>query len=174
MARQRARNAVRRLLREQGVGDSPPIDVHRIARNLGIEVVERPELVVKGEAASGFLLRTRGRTICVLNGDDHPNRKRFTVAHEIGHYLLHPFRETYIDWNFRNNKSSKGTDRQEIEANGFAAELLMPEELIRAAVPSHLSVIEDDEQLRELARRFRVSPQAMTHHLTNLGLLGEE
>jgi len=173
MARQRARNAVRRLLREQGLGDSPPINVHRIARNLGIEVVERPGLVVKGEEASGFLLRMRGRTICVLNGDDHANRKRFTVAHEIGHYLLHPFQETYIDWNFRNNKSSEGTDRREIEANGFAAELLMPEELIRAEIPSPLNIIEDDDQIRDLARRFRVSPQAMTLRLTNLDLLVE-
>lgn len=173
MARRRARHAVRRLLRDQGVGDSPPVDVYRIARNLGIEVVERPKLVVQGEEASGFLLRTRGRTICVLNEDDHPNRKRFTVAHEIGHYLLHPFQETYIDWNFRNNKSSEGTDHREIEANGFAAELLMPEELIRAEVPSPLNVIEDDERIRGLARRFRVSPQAMTHRLTNLDLFGE-
>lgn len=166
---------MRRLLREHGIGDSPPINVHRIAKNLGIEVVERPALVVQGKKASGLLLRTRGRTICVLNADDHPNRKRFTVAHEIGHYLLHPFRETYIDWTFypRNDKSSEGTDRQEIEANGFAAELLMPEELIRVEVPSPLNVIEDDDKIRNLGRRFRVSPQAMTHRLTNLELLGE-
>lgn len=173
MARRRAKSAVRRLLLEQGVEDSPPIDVHRIAKNLGIEVVERPNLVVKGEEASGLLLRTRGRTICVVNADDHPNRRRFTVAHEIGHYLFHPFRETYIDWNFRNNKSSEGTDRHEIEANAFAAELLMPEVVIRAEVLSPLNVFEDDEEIRNLARRFRVSPQAMTLRLTNLELLGE-
>lgn len=172
MTRARAKNAVIRLLREQASGEQPPIDVDEVARLLGIEVVSRPSLEVGGREASGILLRTGGRTICVLNANDHYNRRRFTLAHEIGHYVLHPPRESYIDRTYaRNERSSEGVDRHEIEANAFAAELLMPEQLIKAHAPQRLNVIEHDDEIRELARLFKVSPQAMTLRLANLGLL---
>ncbi len=153
-----------------------PVDVNLVASALGIDVVERPGLTFAGgEEVSGLLLRRQGRTICVINGDHSQNRKRFSVAHEIGHYFLHPFEESYIDYDFRvqarDEKSSQGTHRQEIEANAFAAELLMPEDVLRSEIKLPLNVNEDEVEVRRLAKRFRVSQQAMTHRLTNLGLL---
>lgn len=164
---------VDRLLREQGIDDSPPIDVERLANSLGIHVVERADLSIQGTEVSGLLLRANGRSICVVNSDHHRNRQRFTIAHEIGHWHLHPVKGEYVDFavHRRDPQSSEGTNREEIEANAFAAELLMPEALVRRELPYPLNVAEDEETIRRVARRFRVSPQAMTHRLTNLDLV---
>jgi len=58
---------------------------------------------------------------------------------------------------------------QEIEANQFAAELLMPRAMIDALVTGPVDV-HDDDLLEDLASRFDVSVQALTYRLTNLGL----
>jgi len=165
---------VRRLLGELDVTTTPPVDVVQVAKQLGIEVVERPGFELGGSESSGLLLRMGGRTICVINADHHRNRKRFSVAHEIGHFLLHPFKETYHDVQFyaRDQESTEGTNPQEVEANAFAAELLMPEDLMKKAVLYPLNVVEDEDEIRRLSKRFLVSQQAMTHRLTNLHLLG--
>ena len=175
MGKQRAINAVKRLLCELQIDLSPPIDVRGAARALGIEIVERPGFELRGHGTVlGLLLRREGRTICVINRDQNPHRKRFSIAHEIGHYVLHPPQEAYIDPDFsvaaRDDRSAEGTDPKEIEANTFAAEFLMPEEVVRAEVEGPLELF-DDDQVKGLAKRFEVSVQAMTFRLTNLGLL---
>ncbi len=62
-------------------------------------------------------------------------RQRFTIAHELGHFFLHRASSTvFVDAApifFRDESSSNGSQREEIEANAFAAELLMPEDAIR-------------------------------------------
>jgi Zn-dependent peptidase ImmA (M78 family) len=73
----------------------------------------------------------------------------------------------------RDAKSSLGIDQREIEANAFAAELLMPEDLILEAVRKQLKKAETTapEQLAAvLAAQFQVSTEAMQNRLTNLGL----
>lgn len=173
--KKRIRSVVRRLLDRPDIKGTPPINVGEVARKLGIEVVERSsfELGSSEEEVSGLLLRTDGRTICVINQDHHRNRKRFSLAHEIGHFLLHPFQESYVDRRFyaRDKGSQEGTHPQEMEANAFAAELLMPEDLMKKEVPYPLNVFEDEKEVCRLARRLRVSLLAMTHRLTNLDLL---
>lgn len=175
MPRKRIKVVVRRLLNRPGAEKPPPIDVEEVATHLGIEVVERSSFELGGsdEEVSGLLLRADGRTICFVNRDHHRNRKRFSLAHEIGHFLLHPFQESYVDrrFDFRDKGSPGGTNLQEIEANAFAAELLMPEGLMREEIPVPLNVVEDEENVRSLARRFWVSPEAMTHRLIKLDLL---
>ncbi len=171
MGRKRIKTEVQRLLDELGIGDSPPIDVNEVAADLGIEVVERSGFELGEDAVSGLLLRTEGRTICVLNGDHHRNRKRFSLAHEIGHFVLHPPQETYVNRVYaRDKRSSEGTDPLEVEANAFAAEFLMPEDLVKGELPFPLNV-GDEEEIRLLARTFQVSPQAMTLRLYTLKLL---
>lgn len=177
MGIRRAANAASRLLRDLRVHPTPPVDIEAIARQLGIDIVERAGLRLPGrDGLSGLLLQRKGHTICVVNRDHHINRRRFTIAHEIGHYLLHPRQESFIDPDFslaaRDNMSSEGVDPQEIEANAFAAELLMPGEWLLNEVrrPHELDVFED-ATIKHLAQRYGVSVQAMTLRLTNLGLL---
>lgn len=137
-----------------------------IAKGLRVDVVRRP---LPGDT-SGLLIRREGRNICVINAEHHPNRQRFTLAHELGHFLLHPPQESY-DLLARDGRSSEGIHTTEVEANAFAAELLIPEELLRQEVSSILDIFSDDGTIGELAQRFQVSQAAMTHRLTNLRLL---
>jgi len=76
---------------------------------------------------------------------------------------------------FRDRTSSLAIDKEEIEANAFAAELLMPQEFIWEEISRRLSRRRSsptkDELIDDLARTFKVSPQAMEYRLNNLGIL---
>ncbi len=103
-------------------------------------------------------------------------RQRFTVAHELGHWALHPGRLLIFDRPMRVNRrdsvSAMATDREEIQANAFAAALLMPERLVRQSV-SELPASEGrdpDRAAARLAGLFDVSTLAMSFRIINLGL----
>ncbi len=68
----------------------------------------------------------------------------------------------------RDVDAASGIDAIEIEANRFAAALLMPEFLLRSSLQSRVLDIDDEKPLGELAQRFRVSRQAMEFRLGNL------
>src|SRR5206468_341809 len=93
------------------------------------------------------------------------------------HLLLHQNITEHVDrgisFHFRDERSSRAEVRQEIEANQFAAELLMPRAMIDALVTGPVDV-HDDDLLEDLASRFDVSVQALTYRLTNLGRVGAE
>ena len=82
---------------------------------------------------SGMVYIKEGTPIIGVNSLHHPNRQRFTIAHELGHLELHRPMITssvHVDKNFpalmRDPRTATGTERIEIDANRFAAELLMP------------------------------------------------
>ena len=153
---------------------NPPIDVDDIARRVGIKVVRQN--FTEGEV-SGMLLREEGnQPVIGVNASQAPTRQRFTLAHELGHWQLHPGRVVILDRPVRINRrdgvSSTATDREEIEANDFAANLLMPEQAVRGDLEGlPLALRHDSDACAEwLARRFCVSPAAMGFRLINLGL----
>jgi Zn-dependent peptidase ImmA (M78 family) len=153
---------------------APPVDVLRVARTLDIRV-EQGEFE---EDCSGILLRaSRGAPVIGVNWQHHENRKRFTVAHEIGHFLLHEDRAhidrgTYVK--FRDAMSGSGTEGEEREANQFAAALLMPEDWVTSAFKAERLDPADEEALGRLASKFEVSALAMSYRLHNLGLLRDD
>jgi Zn-dependent peptidase ImmA (M78 family) len=104
-----------------------------------------------------------------------PTRRRFTIAHELGHFLLHRNEELHVDERFpigfRSELSSKALDAAEIEANQFAAELLMPSTLLIDHVRSLSSIGDAETAVSQLAHLYEVSEQAMTIRLSALGLL---
>lgn len=163
---QKIRLQAEQILREQGI-DSPPVPVDDVAEALGANVRHSP---FEGELA-GMLVRGEGQIVIGVNSLHHPNRQRFTIAHEIGHLKLHKG-DAFIDRSFHINRrdavSSQASDREEIEANRFAAELLMPYEMIKADLFEYEIDIENEEDIQELARRYKVSVQAMTHRITNI------
>lgn len=153
----------------------PWVDVEKIAKSLGLKVV-RGNL---GPDVSGLLVRTpQASHICVADGDG-PTRQRFTIAHEIGHYVLkHQFEagsHVHVDHgNYisqRGIRASQGVDRKEIEANQFAACLLMPKFLVAREVARFEKASLFDSQVVALAETFKVSEQAMTIRLASLGFL---
>lgn len=110
----------------------------------------------------------------IIVNASHPEvRQRFTIAHEIGHFLLHfdpNNTNLFVDKSFafyRNKKTSEGLDETEKTANQFAAELLMPEEILRRTVDTYGVDLFDDFAISNLASTFNVSEQAMTLKLQN-------
>ncbi|WP_462410374.1 ImmA/IrrE family metallo-endopeptidase [Neobacillus sp. Marseille-QA0830] len=100
--------------------------------------------------------------------NDHTNRKRFTIAHELGHYFLHYTKNNlYVDRElsfFRNNPDFSSRDI-EIEANKFAAALLMPADRVKREWE-----IRKNPTVDELAALFGVSISAMGNRIINIGI----
>ncbi len=119
---------------------------------------------------SGMSFIKNGVAVIVVNAIHHPNRQRFTLAHELAHHVLHAdylSRNVHVDTAVlqRNEKSSEGSDVKEVEANTFAAELLMPKSLLKGFGRVDAN---DEAKIAEIARRFKVSPAAMAIRLENI------
>lgn len=146
-----------------------PLPVVAIARDLGLEVFETPKLE---DNQSGAIQKEGDQYVIYIN-DRHPaTRKRFTIAHEIAHYILHkdkldqgdihvdeiaqPFNngENRVRLLQRAHRVLTAEERvMETEANKLAAEILMPESLFRAAY-------EKTNSIEEVAKLFGVSQAA--------------
>ena len=137
-----------------------PVDPVKIAQQLGISVFT-DEL---DQGVSGMLIKEKGRDAEIyLNRTDHKNRQRFTCAHELGHYIKRTNDKGDLNFAFvdsRDALASQGTHQDEIYANQFAAELLMPEREVRAK--------RKQADLTQLAYLFGVSTEAMKYRLVNL------
>jgi Zn-dependent peptidase ImmA (M78 family) len=157
-------NRVRREFWLRGREGWPyPVDPVRIAKAIGVEVLEAK----LAPGVSGALVKEAGRDATILLAEsDSKRRKRFTCAHEIGHFMLRRKDEDMTPYSFvdkRDELSAQGQEHDEMWANAFAAELLMPEEAVREWVRNGC----DDLQM---AARFGVSPQAMNTRLSALRL----
>ena len=160
---------VAELLQKHGVV-SPPVPVEEITAGLGAQVA----LENFKDEISGLLVRRPGSIIIGVNKSQSPTRRRFTIAHEIGHLVMHSgaLEAVHIDKNFevhlRSAASSTAEDVAEIEANAFAASLLMPRDMVIADVDGEMLDFEDPRLVKRLADRYQVSTQAMTFRLLNL------
>lgn len=162
------RQEAAKLLQRYGVSQAP-VDVEQIARLEKIDVRYSP---FDGDAMSGALYRMDKVAIIAVNSLNHPNRRRFTIAHELGHYFLHND-ALHVDRCFsvkhRNETSSLAVDPDEIEANRFAAEILMPYDLICADLKSMPGFdFENDDTISELANKYKVSAQAMSFRVNTV------
>jgi Zn-dependent peptidase ImmA (M78 family) len=149
-----------RLLREAW-GRPIPVDPAFIARAAGLRVIE----AALDEATLGALIKQPNEDpIIMLNESDSPNRKRFTCAHEIGHFVRRSGKDDeYTRIDLRGPHSATGEDQEEVYANEFAACLLMPEDEVRRLHKDKLTEL-------EMSIRFGVSREAMHIRLDNLKL----
>lgn len=127
---------------------------------------------------SGFLFRDKTQAVIGVNTSHSSTRQHFTIAHELGHLLLHDQEQLHVDHEFRvrlrSEVSSQGTDESEQEANFFAASLLMPREFIKKDLENEVYVdLLDDNFLHSLSRKYGVSPQALAIRLKTLGYIQE-
>lgn len=152
---------------------NPPVPVEKIAESLGARIVFKPASDGE-EDVSGMLYRSKERVVIGVNSAHHLHRQRFTIAHEIGHLVLHQG-EMYIDTpsvKFRDSKSGLAIDNEEIEANGFAAELLMPREFLEKSLENlyKRNTRETNQVVENLSVEYKVSPQMVEYRLRNLGV----
>jgi Zn-dependent peptidase ImmA (M78 family) len=166
----------RELLRKYCVL-APPVPIEVIARGEGAQIARNN---FEGWE-SGFILRDGRHTIIGVNTRTSRRRQRFTIAHEIGHLLLHEgtlIVDHAVRVNWRDEVSGMATDTEEIEANTFAAELLMPRELVINELEEYMKKVaatnrtmSHEDLITSLAREFDVSAEAMGYRLINLGIL---
>jgi len=170
------RNPERRateLLAGLHIDTSKKIDVHAIAKSLGADV----RRVHLADGLSGLLVRDGGRKIISYSAADIEPRQRFTIAHEIGHLLMHPGRPHIAETTKLVNVSKREISRnyadarEEREANQFAAALLMPGAAIVARWDILAAKADNADSLAaQLAREYGVSKSAMKYRANNLGL----
>lgn len=148
-----------------------PILPELIARNCSIGI----EYKAFTDDLSGVLVKNPDATVIGVNQFHSGVRRRFTIAHEIGHFILGHPGKVFIDKhsiNKRDSLASFAVDVHEIEANQFAASLLMPRELVFKALDGVFTEeLSRDQIILALARLFAVSGKAMEYRLMNLGLI---
>ncbi len=152
----------------------PPVPVEKLVTAEGIRLSFD---AIGGNDVSGMLYRRGATTVMVVNEHHHRHRQRFTIAHEIGHHRLHDA-DAYLDGTatlrFRDGTSATGSDREEREANAFAAALLMPADWVHGRFMDMVTArraVDEDRVVTRLAHQFDVSEQAMRFRLVNLGLM---
>lgn len=131
-----------------------PVPVIAFANALGVRVLKSYSLDKDGELY--FEDEERRRPVITTNARQHINRRRFTVAHELGHLMMHELK------NHNRDTDDCIYDPIETEANVFAANLLMPRSILDRYIG--LGMVD----LNALARHFKVSPAAMSIRLQNL------
>jgi|SRR6185369_10454208 len=159
---------------------SIPVDLRGIARHLGVEVHEQ----TFEDPVSGVLLVRGQERHIMVNRAHHPNRQRFSIAHELGHLVLHHQEgdQLFVDTHMRvyqrigtaysrayKEAGAATTPLQEKQANQFASALLMPKIALTAAAGQR--DLWDEGDVSALAADFAVSEQAMAIRLRDLDLL---
>lgn len=149
-----------------------PIDIINIIRSEAIQIEERH----LEDELSGLLIIHGNAKLIGVETSHSQVRKRFTLAHELGHYILHSNdSKMFVDTAIFKRQSDGGyttrEERMEKEANNFAANILMPEIIVSREVKSFYRDLNDEENVAELAKKFGVSLPAMTFRLINLGII---
>lgn len=164
-----ARKVAQELLNRHGI-KAAPVPIERIAKSLGVRVEYAP----LDDELSGLAHVRDDIPIVGINTLHAPTRQRFTLAHELAHVQIHRQeleRAVHVDRGSlrRDALAAAGVDPIEIEANAFAAELLMPTELLTSALEGRSVDLEDDKAVMALAKQFKVSDAAMRYRLSSLG-----
>ena len=154
-----------------------PVPIHHVAERLNLTL----EATALGDKVSGMLVVQGNEGSIAYNSAQARVRQRFTISHEIAHYLLHARRsgkaQLFIDKQItyrRDEKSSTGLDGNEIEANKLGAALLMPRGLVQQEIRAQDLDLDDGEAIEVLAKKFQVSTVAMSNRLQNLRMLAYE
>lgn len=175
----RAEVGANKLLADHGIA-APPVPVEEICERLGLEIVHE---ALPHDTSSVLIRQPNGRQVIGVNARHSTRRQRFSVAHELGHALLHVSDASShgeavvsrpLEILFRDGVASQGTNKIEVAANSFAAALLMPADLVRSRFRRRLQQDHArrlDDVIAELADEFEVSEQAMRFRLVILELI---
>ncbi|MDH4571117.1 ImmA/IrrE family metallo-endopeptidase [Salinicola acroporae] len=149
-----------------------PIDPTAIARSLQVTNGDsRLAIIMEGDPSLGphsgqaeYVMAPGGDYYrCTYNSREASYRQQFTKAHELGHVLMGhvvPGKSPKRDTTF----NAPAGDWDEVDANAFAAELLMPKDYV-------IQMANKVTNISKLAEIFGVSPTAIRYRLQNLGLL---
>ena len=164
--RQSCEQQAERILKAANI-DSWPVRVDRLAKEEGIKIRYEP----LDDELSGMCFYKDGVPIIGVNSRHAPNRQRFTIAHEFGHIIMHADilqNGAHVDKTItmlrRDPDSAQGVLEIEIQANQFAAAILMPDFLIRKYMDENnldYGLLQDEDVIEEMAKAFKVSSTAL-------------
>lgn len=168
--------AAKELLAGTGITEFHPVPIINIAKTVGFKVFEMNPTERDLSGLIGIDLEYEEEfgtdKIIAVNLNDNYGHKRFTIAHEIAHYIF-DFDErnqiSYYDTYYTNEHSNTP---QEKRANYFAACLLMPEEQFKNKYNEYFDENSLLETTKKLADDFKVSPEAIRRRLIELNLMG--
>ena len=142
--------------KEENKKNGYPVLTIPVCKKLGIDVFE----LDRDDNFSGMIVKDSDGSFSIYVNSNHtPQRKRFTIAHEVGHYALH--NEKIGDGLVDDAMYRSGLkNSEEAEANGFAANFLMPLDLLKEAIAEHKT-----QDAKKLAALFNVSDIAMAIRL---------
>ena len=172
MNRKEIEKAAEKLIQDLGINEAP-IPVQQIAEGIGCLVKAFRD---DTDGVSGVFMMNNNTPMIGYNSNQSEVRQRFTIAHELGHYILHNNndpKEVFVDHKtlalFRDENSSTGSSKIEQQANAFAAALLMPERFVTEEVKNiNVDLTDESPELSRLAKKFNVSTIAMSIRLMNL------
>lgn len=153
-------------------GLEPPIPVEELARELDITDIKS----LDSEGFVGALITDRDKSsgVVLVKDNLHPQRRRFTIGHELGHFLCPThiptnnanFYCTAEDMRLQQARRSNAAELMEVQANRFSANLLMPPKLFRAKIP-----IKEDPNIQhilDLSILFDTSKETTTRRYIDL------
>lgn len=154
--------AAKEFMSEHGLSDVSDIPIELIAAGLGVTVIDKPI-----SNADGRIVFGNCTTIITINSViEHEGKRRFTIAHEIGHLRMHKNHFLLHNGNDATLEYFK-SGNQETEANEFASELLMPETLFREISDEY--EFGGPELLRYLADYFKTSITSVAYRYFEFG-----
>lgn len=156
------RNTAETLLSVASITKTP-VPVKKLAEECGVLV-----LFAEFDNVDGLIVKLDFGAVIGVYSRQVPTRQRFTIAHELGHYLLRHSETYHLDFGGDLSPGATGEHpeynwRDERAANDFAANLLMPASFVRSA-------FNEDKDVGRLAKKFDVSVAAMGFRLKSLGL----
>jgi Zn-dependent peptidase ImmA (M78 family) len=151
------RDHVRQILSKLNI-QSPPVPIERVAELFSLKVVHYSKFP---DSISGAIIQQDDLNAIGINSNHATVRQRFSMAHELGHYLLGHDSTKIIDDTF-----DIPTDKEQ-QANKFAAELLIPFDFLKNDIESH----SHEYDIPALAKRYEVSEQAMSIRLLETGFI---
>ena len=151
-------NFAEKLLSHLGLDNITAVDISSIAKKLGLNVYSAS---FENNAISGYIKYENGEKNIYVNNTQSVQRQRFTIAHEIAHFILHQDLLTKEGGTpmFRGGDNNPA----ERQANRLAAAILMPKSKVTQMYKSHKSI-------NDMAQLFWVSYDAMANRISSLGL----
>nr|VFJ47397.1 MAG: protein of unknown function (DUF955) [Candidatus Kentron sp. FM]VFJ47890.1 MAG: protein of unknown function (DUF955) [Candidatus Kentron sp. FM]VFK07828.1 MAG: protein of unknown function (DUF955) [Candidatus Kentron sp. FM] len=166
-----------------GIECEIPIDIELVADKLGIKV-ENKEPTEEFKEIVGEIFFYEDSPIIRVNPkkNSYLPRRRFTIAHEIGHYCLHSAesKQGFKDSQKAMSRTESYWDRLESEANNFAAQILMPAKQVYGIGKKVIATYKELTKAEKIptgvftetmADRFQVSNKAMEYRLKNLRII---
>lgn len=143
--------------------DGDKLNIEKVAKMVGQAASETIAIryMAMDASLSGALEYDNGIWLIKVNDKHNTKRQRFTIAHELGHFMLHRNKSAL----FEDTVFFRGVEKDSMEfaANEFAALLLMPDTRVRAAINEGI------RNIGVLADRFGVSSPAMKARVVELG-----